>query len=162
MSLGRYDSFGWLSLDGRKLHTGGFLISIEIGSKSMLSRCRCQLVCIYMNVHMTSYRDILALIIYCLPLHPGTFEQVISWGGDLQSQGWPPWFWCYKDFIARAFWGTIVFISCRFSASLDGGSMRVPFLWKSFYVWQCGRTLFPTCCILQTGFCPLQSLGTST
>lgn len=59
----------------------------------MLSRCRCQLVCIYMNVHMTSYRDILALIIYCLPLHPGTFEQVISWGGtynpraDLHGSG---------------------------------------------------------------------------
>ena len=83
-------------------------------------------------------------------------------GGDLQSQGWPPWFWCYKDFIARAFWGTIVFISCRFSASLDGGSMRVPFLWKSFYVWQCGRTLFPTCCILQTGFCHCRVWGTST
>ena len=56
----------------------------------------------YMNVHMTSYRNTLALIFYCLPLHPGTWQ--VNWWG-LLTQDCPPFLWCYNEPIAGDFWG---------------------------------------------------------
>ena len=66
---------------------GGHLISIEMGARRCCPDVDANLY-FYMNVHFTSYGNTLVLFIYCLPLHPGTW-QVNWWGLLTQDLIWP-------------------------------------------------------------------------
>lgn len=75
--------------------------------------------------------------------------------------GCPPCFWCYNEFIARAFWGTIVFISYGFLLPWMLVLCKSPFSGGYFLIWQLAD-LFPFFCILQTGFFHRRAWETST
>ena len=128
MSVGTYGPLAFTGCSKLRISgwysDGGFLISIEIGSKSMLSRCCCQLVYLHERSH-----DILQRYIgfdrLLSTVASWNLWQVISWG-RLTIPGLTSMFMVLQWFHCEGFLGHDCFSSCRLSASLDVGSMRTP------------------------------------